>query len=98
MVNRGGAPVVVLDTKYRDLEVGSMVASEAYQVVAYAHAYGVQKVGLVYPASDTVPRAYRVKGPGGMELRTFGLDLRFGPAWIDQACECLAEQVLAWVG
>lgn len=75
-----------------------MAATEAYQVVAYAHAYGVPKVGLVYPASDTIPRSYRVKGPGGLELRTFGVDLRFGPARIDQACERLAEQVAAWVG
>lgn len=98
LVVRGpDGPVAVLDTKYRDIDSGPIAASEVYQVVAYAHAFDVHKIALVYPSAEPQPRVYSLKGPGSLELRAFGVDLRFDPAHIEQACDRFVEQVATWV-
>jgi len=98
LVIRGpDGPLAVLDTKYRDIDAGPVAASEVYQVVAYAHAFDVDKIALVYPSAEPQPRAYSLKGPGSLELRAFGVDLRFDPIQIERNCDRFVEQVASWI-
>ena len=93
---RNEVPKALLDTKYRDIGLKGVKDSEVYQVVAYAHAYQLQKVALVYPSTDDRERHYRIKGTD-IELRTFSIDLRGGPKSIEKESSGFCKRVVEWV-
>ncbi len=49
LIERHGAPVVVLDAKWKRPSGSLPVADDLYQVLAYAAALGVRRAVLVYP-------------------------------------------------
>jgi 5-methylcytosine-specific restriction enzyme subunit McrC len=84
---RSGAPVAVLDTKYKMPDRGPDTADVA-QVVAYAAAKGVAEAILIYPQSLVEPLDTVV---GGVHVRTltFALDGEF-----DGALDAAGQQFL----
>ena len=54
---RGRQPVALIDAKYKRSEV----RADIYQALAYAKAYGLSRVALVYPADGEVtPATHRI--------------------------------------
>jgi len=96
VIYRNEIPVALMDTKYRDIGEGGVKDAEAYQVVAYAHAFRVDKVALIYPSSTERERFFHVKGTD-VELRTFSIDLRGGPASIEAESRDFCRDVEKWV-
>jgi 5-methylcytosine-specific restriction enzyme subunit McrC len=79
----GGAPAIILDTKWKRLKDRSMDArngiaqSDLYQLFAYAKRYGCQDNVLLYPkVSGVEPRVFRVPETDGAVIRTAFVDVQ----------------------
>ena len=53
LIERRGRPPVVVDTKWKHVDAGTRPSSaDAYQMLAYAHAYGARDCVLLYPTIE----------------------------------------------
>jgi 5-methylcytosine-specific restriction enzyme subunit McrC len=83
-------PVFVLDAKYK-LDPDR---ADVYQVLAYAHALGIERVALVHPLGEELPRRrLRIKEPGAVEVRYLPVDLSGDLDAIERSGEKLAAEV-----
>lgn len=76
-----GDPVMIMDTKWKELDEGSLwsavSSSDAYQITTYAMRYGCQAVTLIYPSvGETREIAVaRLDVPGRPEIRVCFVDI-----------------------
>ena len=69
-IKRPGHPPIVVDTKWKHLDAATRPSSaDAYQMLAYAHAYGTRDCVLLYPS------AARHNGPGAIASTHGGREL-----------------------
>lgn len=90
VVYRQDQPVAVVDAKYKLRGGGVPANSDAYQILAYARRYGVQRVWLVYP-DQPIGKRVLVVHDGANEIASVGLDL--GATW--GAVEAELDQLVA---
>lgn len=76
-----GVPVMILDTKWKDLGAGSpwsmVESSDAYQMTTYAMRYGCPAVTLIYPSIGRAGEmaAAQLDVPGRPEIRVCFVDI-----------------------
>jgi hypothetical protein len=66
----------ILDATYADLGVDG---ADIYQLATYSGRYGCENVGLVYPATSSIPpgvREYRLRTPGNPLLSIHTINVR----------------------
>lgn len=92
----GGAPLLVLDAKYRRLPTGeaSDLSRDLYQVSAYLDRYGLRRGALVYPQFEAAAHtALKLRGtPKHLHVLTLDLASPTLPAF-DAACADLVAAV-----
>jgi 5-methylcytosine-specific restriction enzyme subunit McrC len=86
-----GAPLAVVDAKYKAEKYDGFPNPDIYQALAYCTAFGLPRGHLVYAKGNEEPRTYRIS-PAGVEVVAHCLDLEANP-------EELLGQIadLAWV-
>jgi 5-methylcytosine-specific restriction enzyme subunit McrC len=92
--HRDGRPVAVVDTKYKLLEAGTGRSSDYYQALAYATAYGLNEVWLIYARTPGEEPAGTIRVRNSpVTIRTVGLDLNVPIVQLDQQITSLAELI-----
>jgi len=87
VIYRDGAPILVLDAKYK-LQEGR---GDLYQAVACCHAMDLPRAVLVHPAWKEAPSGnVQVRGSGDIEIRYAALSLAGGPEGLTQDAHALA--------
>lgn len=96
VVRSGGAPVLVVDCKYKRSEAGSVHETDVYQLLAYCTALGLSRGLLIYPRHvAAIQDEVRIQN-SAVRIRRASLDLRGSPGDLRAACDDLAERTLAW--
>ena len=92
-----GAPPIVLDTKWKELQPGKtnlgVAQADVYQMLAYARAYGSERLVLLYPwhtALDNAPGLLRIWSA----VDALGQGVRFDIATVDVASQTATTCVL----
>lgn len=100
--NERGAPVAVIDSKYKRLSTRPK-APDTYQILTAAHVLGCQRISLIYPvAKDREPTVWSVSsalGGSNIELTALPLNLMSltqptGPQTLINAIGCWLERPL----
>jgi 5-methylcytosine-specific restriction enzyme subunit McrC len=93
-----GAPVAVVDAKYKAEKYGGYPNADLYQLLAYCTALGLPVGHLVYAAGNEVP-AHHVIRQADIEIVCHALDLSQDPERLLAEVDAVARQVVrapAW--
>ncbi|MEV4722670.1 5-methylcytosine restriction system specificity protein McrC [Micromonospora humida] len=90
VVNRNARPVAVGDAKYKRWE-GSASASDLYQLLIHASAFGSEQAFLVYPSNHFSETALG-KSVTGMPTTLFAVDVRQLESGVRQLCHRMGLQ------
>jgi 5-methylcytosine-specific restriction enzyme subunit McrC len=94
VVYREHQPMAVVDAKYKLRRGGVPKISDAYQVLAYARRYGLERAWLIYPDRPAGERRL-VTHDGTTEIISVGLDLEAAWAEVEAALDRLATSACA---
>jgi 5-methylcytosine-specific restriction enzyme subunit McrC len=91
----GGRCLAVLDAKYKAIDDGKLRHEDAYQMLAYCGAYGLDRGYLVYAKdSGTEPTTHTVRNLG-TRIEVFPLDVELQPDRLLKQVDELAGRVAA---
>ncbi|MEU6096198.1 restriction endonuclease [Streptomyces sp. NPDC047079] len=88
-----GAPVAVVDAKYKTEKRGGFPETDLYQMLAYCTALGLREGHLVYAKGNASHAAHRVRH-AGILIRQHALDLDQQPAGLLADIAAVARQMV----
>lgn len=95
--DQDGAPLAVVDAKYKAEKYDGFPNPDIYQTLAYCTAFGLPRGHLVYAKGNEEPRTYRIS-PVGVEVVAHCLDLEASPEEILGQIADLAGVIVASPG
>lgn len=90
---RDGAPVAVVDAKYKQERPAGYPEADLYQMLAYCTALRLPRGHLVYARGNAEPARHTVLG-SGLEITCHALDLDVEPAALLAQVAQLADQLV----
>lgn len=90
---RAGRWQAVLDVKYKALVSESFPNADAYQMLAYTLAYGLQEGWLIYAKSPEQQSRVHVIESAGKQIRVVALDVTRSPSDLLNDVDSLAREV-----